>query len=182
MAESFELAAADVFEANAFGKTGRLFVEVDGDGVAAPDFFAGTPGEMDAILHGEAAHGDEGDDVGGADAGVFTAMGAEIDELEGDADGSDDGGGHGIGRAGEGEYAAIVVGIGLAAEQSDAGLAQGLFEGGEGGLLAAFAEVRDGLNEGEGHVAMGPSPAERAARICSRRSMAAWWAVLVATV
>ena len=91
VAKAFELAFADVFELNAIGAGGGGSVEVDGDAVAAPDEEAGLAGEHGALGEGGSADGNEGDDVGGADAGMDAVLLGEIDEFGGFACGADGG-------------------------------------------------------------------------------------------
>ena len=91
VAEAFELALADVFELDTVGTGGGGSVEVDGYAVAAPDEEAGLAGEHGALGEGGAADGDEGDDVGGSDAGMDAVLPGEVDELGGLACGADRG-------------------------------------------------------------------------------------------
>ena len=74
VAKTFELAPADVFELDAVGAGGGGSVEVDGDAVASPDQQAGLAGEDGALGERDSADRDEGDDVGGADAGVDAVL------------------------------------------------------------------------------------------------------------
>jgi hypothetical protein len=106
--EAFELAFADVLQLHAVGAGGGGSVEVDGDAVATPDEQASLAGENGALGQRGSADRDEGDDVGGADAGVNTALGGEVDEFGSLASraggGLDDAGG----RAGDGDDGAVV--------------------------------------------------------------------------
>jgi len=108
VAEAFELTLADVFELDAIGASGGGAVEVDGDAVTAPDEETGLAGEDGALGERGSADGDEGDDVGGADAGMDTVLLGEVDELGGFACGAggcfDDAGG----SAGDGDDGAVV--------------------------------------------------------------------------
>src|SRR4051812_17654247 len=81
VAQAFELTATHIFELNAIGAGGGGSVEVDGDAVAAPDEEAGLAGEHGAFGKRGSADRDEGDDVGGTDAGMHTLLLGEIDEF-----------------------------------------------------------------------------------------------------
>src|SRR5258708_7293170 len=81
VAQTFELTAAHVFELNAVGAGGSGSVKVDGYAVASPDEEAGLTGEDGALGERRSAYGDEGDDVGGADAGMDALLFGEIDEF-----------------------------------------------------------------------------------------------------
>ena len=89
VAEAFELAVADVFELDTVGAGGGCSVEVDGYAVAAPDEEPGLAREHGALGEGSSADGDEGDDVGGSDAGVDAVLPGEVDEFGGLAGGAD---------------------------------------------------------------------------------------------
>jgi hypothetical protein len=148
VAEALELAAANVFEEDAVGAGGSGSVEVDGDAVATPDEEASLSGEDGAVGEGGSADGDEGDNVGGADAGVDAVLGGEVDELSGFACGADGGFDDASGRAGEGDDGAVVGGVEGPIEQAHA------FDLGGGddlcdlGGVGAFREVGDALDDG----------------------------------
>src|SRR5580700_2178558 len=95
VAEAFKLAAADLFQHGAIGTGGGGFVEIDGDLVAPPDLRAGLAGEQRALLQRNAADGDKGDDVSGADAGMDAGLGGEVDEFGGPAGSTNGGFDHG---------------------------------------------------------------------------------------
>ena len=120
VAEAFELAAAHVFELDAVGAGGGGSVEVDGDAVAAPDEQAGLAGEDGALGQGGSADGDEGDDVGGADAGMDAVLLGEIDEFGGFASGADGGFDDAGGRAGDGDDGTVVSRVEGPVEQAHA--------------------------------------------------------------
>ena len=120
VAEAFELALADVFELDAVGTGGGCSVEVDGDAVAAPDEEAGLAGEDGAVGEGGSADGDEGDDVGGSDAGVDAVLPGEVDEFGGFACSADSGFDDTGGSAGDGDDGAVVRGVEGPVEEADA--------------------------------------------------------------
>ena len=70
VADTFKLAAADVFEILALRGGSRGFVEIDRDLKAAGDFGADMTGHGDAVFEGDAVDGDERNDVGCAHAWV----------------------------------------------------------------------------------------------------------------
>ena len=117
VAQAFKLAAADFFEQGAVGSRGGGFVEIDGNLIALPDFRAGLAGEERALLEGDVADGDEGDDVGRADAGMHAHLGGKVDELGGAAGGANRGLDDGRRRAGDGDDGAVVVGVERPIEQ-----------------------------------------------------------------
>ena len=119
IAEAFELALADVFELDAVGTGGGGSVEVDGNAVAAPDEQACLAGEHGALGEGGPADGDEGDDVGGADAGVNAVLLGEVDQFGGFACGADGRFDDCRRRAGDRDDGAIVRGIERPVEQAD---------------------------------------------------------------
>src|SRR3989338_2028947 len=81
LAKALELAPADVFQVHPVGPRGRFFVEVDGNPEAFPDLLADVAGQRDALFDGHALDGDEGDGVGGADAGMRALVLGEINQF-----------------------------------------------------------------------------------------------------
>ena len=120
VAQAFELTLADVFELDAVGAGGGGSVEVDGNTVAPPDLEAGLTGEHGALGKGDAADGDEGDDVGGADAGMDAVLLGEVDELGGLAGGADGGLDDAVGSAGDGDDGAVVGRVERPVQQTNA--------------------------------------------------------------
>ncbi len=108
---------------------------------------------MDAVLEGHAFDGDEGDHVGRADTRVRALLFREIDQRDGLFHRAEGGVGDGGGRTYEGEYAAVVVGIGFAVEQDDFGDGEdGLHDRVNPGGIAAFGEIGDALDELSRHL------------------------------
>ena len=116
VAQPLELTAADVLEILALGRGGRGFVEINGDLIALPYLRAGVAGHGDAVLEGDAADGDEGDDIGRADARMRALMMGKVDQFRGATHAADGSLLHGFALAGEGDDAAVVVGVHLAVE------------------------------------------------------------------
>ena len=148
VAETFELPPADVFELDAIGTGGGGSVEVDGNAVAAPDEEASLAGEDGALGEGGSADGDEGDDVGGADAGVDAALLGEVDEfggLAGGADGCFDDTG---GRAGDGDDGAVVGLVEGPVQQTNTFNVHGGDDLADFGSVGSFGEVRDAFDDG----------------------------------
>jgi hypothetical protein len=148
VAKAFELAAADVFEKDTVGAGGGSSVEVDGDAVATPDEKAGLAGEDGALSERGAADGDEGDDVGGADAGVDAALRGEVDEFGGFAGGAGGCFDDARGRAGDGDDGAVVRRVEGPVEKTHAVDLHGGDDLPDLGRVGAFREVRDTLDDG----------------------------------
>src|SRR5436309_14148631 len=72
VAQSLELALADLGESLALGAGRRPGVEIDGDLELGGDTLAQHPGKRDAVVHYHVAHRDEGHDVGRTQAGMLT--------------------------------------------------------------------------------------------------------------
>ena len=134
---------ADVFEAEALGAQGGGFVEIYGDAEFVPDAAAGLMRESGAVIESEPADGNEGDDVGCAEARVNAGVAREVDEFGCGANGREGCRADGLGRAREGHDRAVVVGVRSDVEELDAG------GGGDGASdardddgIAAFGEIR----------------------------------------
>src|SRR2546422_5176682 len=81
VAQSLELALADLGESLALGAGRRPGVEIDGDLELGGDTLAPPPGERDAVGPFHVAHRDEGHDVGRTPAGVLARGLCEVDPL-----------------------------------------------------------------------------------------------------
>jgi len=122
-----------------------------------PDFRPSLASEERALLERDAADGNEGDDVGSADAGMDALLGCEVDELgcaACSANGRFDDGGR---RTGDGDYGAVVIGIERPVEEAHA-----LYlHGGDDRLdhlgPPAFGVIRHAFDEGVGHAASVPA-------------------------
>ena len=107
-------------------------------------------GHLNALLDGHVHLRDEGDDVGGAHALVFTLVLTHVDALGGDLGQPERDLLDGLGRADEGEHAAVVVAVGLRVKEGAAGDAvRSLDEGVVGRLILflAAAEIGDAFYE-----------------------------------
>ena len=103
---------------------------------------------MEALLHGHAFDGDEGYDVGGADARVRALMLGEIDEGDGLFHRAERGFGDRGGRPDEGENAAVMIDIGFAIEQHDSGdRSDGCGDRVDFRGVASFRKVRNTFNQ-----------------------------------
>ena len=125
-----------------------MFVQEDRNPEFVPDSFAETTGQVYAVLHRCALEGDKGHYVRGSDAGVDALMPAEIDSFGGGANGLKRGFLNGPGLAGKSQDRPMVVGIACVVQQPD--VRYGLHrrrQSVEGGLVTAFAEVGDTLDE-----------------------------------
>ena len=81
--QTFELAAADVFQVLAQRVGGRFFVKINRDLKTGRDFAAHFPGERHAISHRRAFDRHERHDVHRTHTRMLTAMRAEIDVRDG---------------------------------------------------------------------------------------------------
>jgi hypothetical protein len=148
LAQALELPFADVRQIHAIRARGRALIEIDGDLQLLGDSATRLSRQGDALLHRDAANGDEWDDIRRADAGVLSAMLVEVNEFGRAARGAH-GGFHGSLRFGdEGDHRAVVISIHLAIEHENArdGLdgAHDLFD--DFGT-PPFAEVRDAFDD-----------------------------------
>ena len=76
--------------------------------------------ERDAIIHGDVAHRDERNDVGGAHARVLALMPGEIDPVPRDTHGAKGRFGGGVRRGHERKHGAVMGSVRLYVEQPDA--------------------------------------------------------------
>ena len=141
--QALEAAPPDVFEALMLGAPGRPAVEVDRDLELAPQALAERVGGLNGPLPGHPFERDEGRHVQGADARMHPGVAPQVDPLHGDAGRGQQGGGNGLGIAGEGEDRAVVIDVGRLVQQMDAeNRANRLGERRQHGGVAAFREVR----------------------------------------
>ena len=91
--------------------------------------------------------GNEGDDVGGAEAGMGAGMFRQINEFGGFADAADGGFGNIDGIAYQSDNTAVMVGIHLAVKKIDAVHLHGFENGVNFGFVAAFGEIGDTFDE-----------------------------------
>src|SRR4029077_19009615 len=81
--DSFELTAADIFQALAFRNSRGRLVEIHGNLIALPDLFADMVGHGDAVFYGDAVNRNEWHDVGGSHSRMRTGVNVEVDQLGG---------------------------------------------------------------------------------------------------
>src|ERR1035438_7258035 len=142
-AQPLVLTATDAFQVDAIRARGGSFVEKNWDAIAFPDFMTDAASKGNAILQGNARDWDEGDDVGGADAGVRAGMHVHVDQFEGLAGTENGRFANRFGVACEGDDAAIVIGVHFPVEDVDIGdAAHGLDNRIDLGGVAAFREIR----------------------------------------
>lgn len=149
LAEGFKATLANDFEAFALGTEGGGFVEVDGNLQLCPNALTELMGKDGALVERDALDGDQGNHVGGANAGVDAVMGVEIDGLTGDLNGAKGSLKDGIGVAGKGEDGAMMIDIAFLREEFGAGgggdrLGNPLDDDG----VAACTEIRYAFYEG----------------------------------
>ncbi len=148
VAEALELATADVFEQDAVGAGGCGSVEVDGDAVPAPDEETGLAGEEGAVRERRSADGDEGDDVGGTDAGVDAVLTGEVDQFGGLACSANGGFNDTLRSAGDGDYGAVMGCVERPVQQAHTFYLSGGDNLPDSGGVCAFGEVGDTLDDG----------------------------------
>ena len=98
--------AADGEVASLLGKGGCL-IAIAGDAQFVGNALGEVAGHLCALLEGDAAHGDEGQHVGGTDAWVCAMVLAHVNHLSGLAHGAEGGFHHGIGFAHESDDGAV---------------------------------------------------------------------------
>ena len=95
-------------------------VEEDGKSQGAQDL-GGPAGQPDGVVYGGAFERDEGEHVEHAHPGMLPGLGGQVElgrARLGEGDGARE---HGVLLAGERQDAAVVVGVGVEAENTDAG-------------------------------------------------------------
>src|SRR5579885_2024830 len=147
---------AHVFQPPPPGKLRRRFVKINRHAEAPPDFFSGTIGEGDAFFHGRSVERNKRNYIGRPDPRMHAPVRGQIDQF-GRAPGTADGAfQHRFGGAGKRHHAAVVINIGLPAEQQHARAGDGLDDGAYLRLIAAFGKVGNAFDhwlEGAGRIA-----------------------------
>ena len=92
---------------------GGLLIQIDGKLQLPAHALAQAPGQLRAVLHGHAFHGNEGAHIAGAHAWVRTAVTAHIQHGESLLDAPEGGLHHGIRIAHEGHHRTVGVGTGI---------------------------------------------------------------------
>ncbi len=151
VANSLELAAANVFEVLPFGRGRGGFVKIDRDMEAPGDFGSDVAGHGDAVINGDAVDGDEGNHIGRAHARVRALMPGQVDQLGGLPHAANRRLLNGFGLADERDHASVVVSVHLPVEQIHAGDLHGFDDGIDLGCIAAFGEIGNAFNESVGH-------------------------------
>src|SRR5579864_6065511 len=149
-ADAFELSAANIFQALAFGNSGGGLVEINGDAESLPDLLSHVARHGHAVFNGDAVDRDERDYVGSAHARMRASMDIEVDKFSGPAHAANRGFLNGFALAGEGDNGPVVVGIHLAIQQIDAGHLHGVDDGVNFGFVAAFRKIGNAFDE-RGH-------------------------------
>src|SRR5256884_2679587 len=152
LTQALELTLANIRQALPLRPPGRPGIEIDRDQELGRRALAEPPGERHALVHRDVAHGDEGDHVGRAYAGVLAPVLGQVDSFGGDAHGGERGLDRGVRRGDEREHRAVVRCVGLHVEQANAGDGrERRAEGLEGGGVAALGEVRHTFDERRWH-------------------------------
>jgi hypothetical protein len=116
--------------------------------VASPDEETGLAGENGALGQGRSADGDEGDDVGGADAGMDALLVGEIDEFGGFAGSAHGGFYDTIGCAGDGHDGTVVRFVEGPVQQANAFDVHCGDDLSDLGCVMAFGEVWNAFDDG----------------------------------
>ncbi|MPL99239.1 hypothetical protein SDC9_45456 [bioreactor metagenome] len=105
------LPLADHLEAFPLGALRRLLVEIDGNAQLGEVPLAEGAGKGDALLHGNAPDGREGDHVHRPDSRVGTLVGVHVDGRHGRPGRPDEGVRHRLRLAREAHHEAVMVGV-----------------------------------------------------------------------
>ena len=151
VANSLELAAANVFKILPLRRGRGGFVEIDRNlearAISAPTWRAmATQSSMR-----DAVDGDEGNDIGRAHARVRALVLGQVDQLGSLAYAANRGFLNGFPFAGQRDDAAVVIGIHLPVEKINAGNLHGFDNGIDFGCIAAFRKIGNAFNESVGH-------------------------------
>ena len=130
------------------GAQGGGFIEVDGDAQFVGHAPAQLPCHHGTLVERDAPDGDEGQHVGGSDAGVGAVVTAHVDELLGGLHSEEGGFGHCLRLTGKGDDGAVGSLAGVDVEHlSTADAADGVGDLSDDVLVAALAEVGHALHD-----------------------------------
>ena len=151
VANSLELAAANVLQVLPLGRRRCGFVEINGNLEALPNYCSHVPGHGHAIFNRHAVDGDEGNYVCRSHARVRALVAGEVDQLGGLADAANCRLRDGFALANQRDHAAVVVGIHLPVEEVNAGNLHGFDDGVDLGGIVAFGKIGNTFYESVGH-------------------------------
>ncbi len=143
------LALADVGHLHAVGPLRALRIQIDGNAQFLADAFADLVGQFDAVVPGRVlAHGNEGNHVACALAGMFARVLGHVDELGARFHSLEHRLQQRLGLAHDGVDRAVEVGAGIHVKQRGAfHLANGLGDGLDDPAAAAFTEIGNALDD-----------------------------------
>ena len=137
-----EAVLANSFQARPLRRPRSLPIEVHRDPEAAPDLVPGAVRGVDRIAHGSVAQGHERHHVGRPGAGMLALVACQIQQFESLRGPAHRGFHYRVRRTGKSHHAAIVIRVGLPAQQQHArrGLNR-VHDGTHNALVAAFGKV-----------------------------------------
>ena len=147
LANALELAATHILQVLTLGHLRGRLVQVNRHVIPLPDFFAGPPGNGDAIFQRHTFDGNKRDHVGRAQTGMSSRVFGEVNKLDSLANAADCGFRHIHRIADQRDNTAVVVGVHLAVEQIHAIHLHGIDNGVDSGFVAAFRKVGDTFDE-----------------------------------
>ncbi len=142
LANALELTSSNVLQVLPLGNLCSSLVQINGNLVPLPDFFADTTRNGNAIFQRRAFDGNERDHIRGSQPGVRARVLRKIDQLGGLAHAANRGLSHVNGIADQRDDTAVVVGIHLAVEQVNAIHLHSVDDGIDAPFVAPFGEVR----------------------------------------
>ena len=146
--QPFVFSPADVGKVFSIGAGCGFGVEVDRQAEFIADAAAERAGECRAFRHGNSLDGDEGDDVGCADARVNAFVEAQVDPVGGAFDRGECGIDYNPGAAGDCDDSPVMVAVARGIEQAGArNGADGGEDRADGSPVAAFGKIRDALDD-----------------------------------
>jgi len=146
--ERLELAASDVFQVCAIGKARGGLVKIDRDFQFAPDLGAEPLGELHTLFQRDTLDRNKRNHVGRADARVRTLLLGQIDQRDGLLHRAERSIGNRGRRTGEGQHAAVMIGIGFTIQQDHLGNGEDcLYDCVNFSGIAAFRKIGDTLYE-----------------------------------
>src|ERR1700739_3307780 len=119
--------------------------------IAPPDFLAALASQDGALGQRDAADRNEGNDVGGANAGVHSTLCGQIDERRRLASGANGRFDHRRGWSGNGDHRTIVVAIERPIQQGNPVYTHGVHDSPHFIVIAALGKVGHALDDGFAH-------------------------------
>ena len=141
-------ASATHGEVLALGLKGRSLVGIAGDAGLASHALGQLTSQQGTLLQRDAAHGDEGQHVGGSHAGMGTVVAAHVDDLGGFLRSAEGGLAYGLGTANESDDGAVGGVARVDIKQAHAIYTlDGIGDLTDDGHVAPLAKIRDALDD-----------------------------------